>query len=66
MTVASITVYIAWMNDPEIRNRYLSGFVKAYSGGAPVSHALVDRFTELTGCYLHNVYGMTETNSPST
>ncbi|MBI5247970.1 MAG: AMP-binding protein [Desulfomonile tiedjei] len=65
MTVASITVYIAWMSNPEIRKRDLSSFVKAYSGGAPVSSALVDQFTELTGCYLHNVYGMTETNSPS-
>jgi long-chain acyl-CoA synthetase len=65
MTVAAITVYIAWMNDPEIKQRNLSSFVKAYSGGAPVSGALVDQFTELTGCYLHNVYGMTETNSPS-
>lgn len=65
MTVASITVYIAWMNHPDISKRDLSTFVKAYSGGAPVSQALVDRFTELTGCYLHNVYGMTETNSPS-
>jgi long-chain acyl-CoA synthetase len=65
MTVASITVYIAWMNNPEIRNRNLATFTKAYSGGAPVSNALVDQFTELTGCYLHNVYGMTETNSPS-
>lgn len=65
MTVASITVYIAWMSDPEITRRDLSSFVKAYSGGAPVSSALVDRFTQLTGCYLHNVYGMTETNSPS-
>jgi long-chain acyl-CoA synthetase len=65
MTVASITVYIAWMSEPDVRKRDLSTFVKAYSGGAPVSNALVDQFTELTGCYLHNVYGMTETNSPS-
>jgi long-chain acyl-CoA synthetase len=65
MTVASITVYIAWMTNPEVKNRDLSSFVKAYSGGAPVSSALVDQFTQLTGCYLHNVYGMTETNSPS-
>lgn len=65
MTVASITVYIAWMTNPEIQDRDLSSFVKAYSGGAPVSSPLVDRFAELTGCYLHNVYGMTETNSPS-
>jgi len=65
MTVAAITVYIAWMNDPGVRKRDLVSFVKAYSGGAPVSNALVEQFTELTGCYLHNVYGMTETNSPS-
>jgi long-chain acyl-CoA synthetase len=65
MTVAAITVYIAWMNHPEVKNRDLSSFSKSYSGGAPVSSALVDQFTELTGGYLHNVYGMTETNSPS-
>jgi long-chain acyl-CoA synthetase len=65
MTVAAITVYIAWMNHPDCKSRDLSSFRKSYSGGAPVSSALVDQFTELTGCYLHNVYGMTETNSPS-
>jgi long-chain acyl-CoA synthetase len=65
MTVASITVYIALTNHPEIGKRDLSSFVKAYSGGAPVSKAVVDHFEELTGLCLHNVYGMTETNSPS-
>jgi long-chain acyl-CoA synthetase len=65
MTVASITVYIALTNHPEIGKRDLSSFVKAYSGGAPVSKAVVDHFEELTGLRLHNVYGMTETNSPS-
>jgi len=65
MTVASITVYIALMNHPDIRNRDLSTFVKAYSGGAPVSEAIVRQFEDLTGLYLYNVYGMTETNSPS-
>jgi len=65
MTVASITVYIALVNHPDISTRDLSSFVKAYSGGAPVSKATVDKFTELTGLYLHNVYGMTETTSPS-
>lgn len=65
MTVASITVYIALVNHPDIATRDLRSFVKAYSGGAPVSKATVDRFTELTGLYLHNVYGMTETSSPS-
>ncbi len=65
MTVASITVYIAMMNHPDIQTRRLDSFVKAYSGGAPVSKALVDQFESLTGLRLHNVYGMTETNSPS-
>jgi long-chain acyl-CoA synthetase len=65
MTVASITVYIALTNHPDIKKRDLSSFVKAYSGGAPVSKAVVDQFEKLTGLLLHNVYGMTETNSPS-
>jgi len=65
MSVASITVYIALMNHPDIRTRDLSSFVKAYSGGAPVSESIVDQFQKLTGLYLYNVYGMTETNSPS-
>ena len=65
VTVASITVYIALMNHPDIRKRDLSSFVKAYSGGAPVSEAVVKHFQELTNLYLYNVYGMTETNSPS-
>lgn len=65
VTVASITVYIALMNHADIGKRDLSSFMKAYSGGAPVSEAVVRQFQELTGLYLYNVYGMTETNSPS-
>jgi long-chain acyl-CoA synthetase len=65
MTVASITVYIALMNHSDITKRDLSSFVRACSGGAPVSAAIVEQFEELTGIYIYNVYGMTETNSPS-
>lgn len=65
MTVAAITVYIALINHPDIKKRNLSSFIKAYSGGAPVSEATVRQFEDLTGLYLHNVYGMTETTSPS-
>jgi long-chain acyl-CoA synthetase len=64
-TVASITVYIALMNHPDITKRNLASFTKAYSGGAPVSAAVADEFEKMTGQYLYNVYGMTETNSPS-
>jgi len=64
-TVAAITVYISLVNHPDIEKRDLRSLVKAYSGGAPVSDALVKRFEEKTGLYIYNVYGMTETNSPS-
>ena len=65
VTVGSITVFIALMHHPDIKKRNLSSMKKAYSGGAPVSEAIVNQFEELTGQYIHNVYGMTETNSPS-
>ena len=64
-TVASSTVYIALMNHPDIEKTDLASFTKAYSGGAPVSEAAVNQFEKMTGQYLYNVYGMTETNSPS-
>jgi long-chain acyl-CoA synthetase len=65
MTLGSITVYIALMSHPDIKKRDVSTLVKAYSGGAPVSPATVDQFEGLTGLYIYNAYGMTETNSPS-
>jgi long-chain acyl-CoA synthetase len=64
-TVAAITVYIALLNHPDIRTRNLASFRKAYSGGAPVSPAIVENFEKVTGAYVHNVYGLTETTSPS-
>ncbi len=65
LIMGSITVFIALMNDPGIRERDLSSFTKAFSGGAPVSPAIVERFESLTGCYIHNVYGLTESTSPT-
>lgn len=64
-TVASITVFIALMNHPDIKMRNLSSLQKACSGGAPVSPSIVERFQAVTGTYIHNVYGLTETTSPS-
>ena len=65
-TIGAITVFIALMNDPEIGKYDLSSFRKVYSGGAPVIPAVVERFEKLTGTYIHNVYGLTETTSPAT
>jgi long-chain acyl-CoA synthetase len=64
-TVAAITVYIALMSHPDMTKTDLASFSKAYSGGAPVSAAVADQFEDMAGQYLYNVYGMTETNSPS-
>jgi len=64
-TLASITVFLALMDSPGIDERDLSAFRKVYSGGAPVAAASVERWQRLTGAYIHNCYGLTETNSPT-
>ncbi len=63
--VASITVFIALMNHEEAKKRNFSTLKKVYSGGAPVSPAQVEAFQKQFGAYIHNIYGMTETTSPT-
>jgi long-chain acyl-CoA synthetase len=65
-TVASITVYIAMLNHPQLKQFDLSKFTKAYSGGAPVSPSTVKRFKDEMGLTIYNVYGLTESCSPAT
>ena len=64
-TVGAITVYIALMNDPSCAGRDLSSLTKVYSGGAPIAPSVVERFEREVGAYIHNIYGLTETTSPS-
>jgi long-chain acyl-CoA synthetase len=64
-TVGSITVFIALMNDPSCAGRDLSSLTKVYSGGAPIAPSVVERFQAEVGAYIHNIYGLTETTSPS-
>jgi len=65
-TVASITVYIALLNHPDLKSFDISHFVKAYSGGAPVSPGTVKKFQDAMGLTIYNVYGLTESSSPAT
>ncbi|UCD78065.1 MAG: AMP-binding protein [Desulfobacterales bacterium] len=65
-TVAAITVYIALLNHPDLKQFDLTSFRKAYSGGAPVAPATVDKFQEAMGISIYNVYGLTESSSPAT
>jgi long-chain acyl-CoA synthetase len=62
-TVAAITVYIALLAHPDLKTRNLSSMKKMYSGGAPVSATTVESFQEVTGAYIHNVYGLTESTN---
>ena len=64
-TVGAITAFIALMNDPSWDGRDMSSLTKVYSGGAPIAPATVERFQREAGAYIHNIYGLTETTSPS-
>ena len=66
LTVASITVYIAMLNHPQIKRFDLSRLKKAYSGGAAVSPSTVKKFRDDMGLMIYNVYGLTESCSPAT
>ena len=64
-TLGAITVFISFMNHPETKKRDISSLQKVYTGGAPVPPAVVESFEKNVGPYIHNAYGLTETNSPS-
>jgi long-chain acyl-CoA synthetase len=64
-TVAAITVFIGLSGQPGVEAEDFGSFRAVYSGGAPIAPAVNQRFKEKTGLYIHNVYGLTETNSPT-
>ncbi|HYZ54583.1 MAG TPA: AMP-binding protein [Streptosporangiaceae bacterium] len=64
-TVGSITVFIALMNAPNASREALASLSKVYSGGAPIPPSTVKAFGTTFGHYIHNIYGLTETTSPS-
>ncbi len=64
-TVGSITVYLSLMNAPASEERDLSSLTKCYSGGAPIAPSVTEQFEEKFGIYIHNIYGLTESNSPT-
>jgi long-chain acyl-CoA synthetase len=64
-TIGSITVFIALLNHPSAAGRDLSAMAKVYSGGAPIAPPTVEAYERTLGAYIHNIYGLTETTSPS-
>ncbi|HQT67211.1 MAG: acyl-CoA synthetase [Rhodospirillales bacterium 20-60-12] len=64
-TIGSITVFIAMMNHPAATAQKLASMTKIFSGGAPIPPSVVTAFRAKFGHYIHNGYGLTETNSPT-
>jgi long-chain acyl-CoA synthetase len=65
MTVGAITAFLSMMNAPDADSCDLSSLTKCYSGGAPIAPSITDQFEEKFGVYIHNIYGLTESNSPT-
>lgn len=63
--IGPLTAFIALLDHPDRPLRDLSTMTKVFSGGAPVSPAVVERFERDIGAYIHNIYGATEVTSPS-
>jgi long-chain acyl-CoA synthetase len=53
------------MNAPGVEPNALASLTKIYSGGAPIPPSTVTAFEAAFGHYIHNIYGLTETTSPS-
>ncbi|KQS68634.1 class I adenylate-forming enzyme family protein [Modestobacter sp. Leaf380] len=64
-TVGAIAVFIALGNATGASREDFTSLRAVYSGGAPIAPAVTDRLEEELGVYVHNIYGLTETNSPS-
>lgn len=64
-TVAAITALMAMMNHTGAEAAQLASLKIIYSGGAPIPPSVVEAFQAKFGHYIHNIYGLTETSSPT-
>ncbi|MFD4509166.1 class I adenylate-forming enzyme family protein [Streptomyces sp. NPDC058457] len=64
-TVAAITALTRLAEESDRSAEDFSSLRIVYSGGAPIAPAVNDAFQARTGVYIHNIYGLTETNSPT-
>ncbi|MGV9709490.1 AMP-binding protein [Gordonia sp. NPDC003424] len=64
-TVAAITAFNALSAAPGATPDDFASLRILYSGGAPIAPAMGDRLEKIFGAYIHNIYGLTETSSPS-
>ena len=62
-TFASLvpTMYIGMLNHPDIQKTDMSCFKGAFSGSAPIPVEIINEFKKVTGTYISEGFGMTET-----
>jgi len=63
--VASITAFLGLADDGNAQPRDMTSFRWLCSGGSTIEPHVADRLESVLGHYIHNVYGQTETTSPS-
>lgn len=64
-TAASITAFIAMLHHDRDESRDLSSLTKILSGGAPIAPSVAEAWEARFGTYITNIYGLTESTSPS-
>ncbi|GKQ39148.1 class I adenylate-forming enzyme family protein [Streptomyces sp. A012304] len=64
-TVGAITVFNHLSGLPGATRDDFASLRAVYSGGAPIAPRLRDKILARTGMNIHNIYGMTETTSPT-
>ncbi|MGV0833993.1 class I adenylate-forming enzyme family protein [Mycolicibacterium thermoresistibile] len=64
-TIAAITALRSLLSASTDPRADFASLRAVYSGGAPVAPAFADDFRRRTGVAIHNIYGLTETTSPS-
>jgi long-chain acyl-CoA synthetase len=65
MTVGAITAFLALLDHAEAGRHDLTCLTRCYSGGAPIAPSTAEAFERAFGVRIHNVYGLTESNSPT-
>ncbi|MFD8569573.1 class I adenylate-forming enzyme family protein [Streptomyces sp. NPDC059639] len=63
-TVGPSTAFMALAAQPQATREHFASFSSISSGGAPVPPALVEKFRDAFGPYIHNGYGLTECTAP--
>jgi long-chain acyl-CoA synthetase len=64
-TVGAITAFNNLASRDDVTPADFASLRVVYSGGAPIAPALRDQIAKRAGLEIHNIFGLTETNSPT-